>query len=124
MTTSPTPCIPIVVKHGNTVYHIQLDPLAALDPFRLIAEHIRIPSDRLKLIAKGKRYTRDNRHELVLVANMTLLSIGEQQEDETDVNLDDVDCIVRQVNVDRNAAVRALRLHPNVIDAILYLGNK
>ena len=124
---SATTSIPIAIKHGSTTYHIYLDnrsEIAKSDQFKLIAQHIHIPFDRLKLIYKGKRYTKENWHDLTLVENMTFLSIGEQHEDETDINSKDIDCLIQQMKVDRNTAVRALKLHPNPIDAILYLGNK
>lgn len=119
--------IPIAIKYGSTTYHMHLnnDPaLSKSDQFDLIAHHVHIPSDRLKLIFKGKRYTKENWPELSLVSNMTFLSIGEQAEDETDVDAKAIECIVKQMNVDRNTAVKALKLHPDTIDAILYLGNK
>jgi NACalpha-BTF3-like transcription factor len=55
---------------------------------------------------------------------MTFLGIGEQNEDETDINTKDIQCLMRQMKVDRNTAVKALKLHSNTIDAILSLGNK
>jgi NACalpha-BTF3-like transcription factor len=119
--------MPIIIKYGNTTYHMQLDTqsnLSKSEQFNMIAKHIHIPSDRLKLIYKGKRYTIDNWHDLSLIPNMNFLSIGEQNEDDTDVNTKDVECVMHQMNIDRNTVIRALKLHPNVIDAILYLGNK
>jgi NACalpha-BTF3-like transcription factor len=119
--------IPISIKHGGTTCHMHLDNQADLpkaEQFNLIASHIHIPSDHLKLIYKGKRYTKDNWQDLTLTSNMNFLSIGEQNEDETNVDSKDVECIMLQLKVDRNTAVRALKLHPNIIDAILYLGNK
>ncbi len=124
---SSSTSIPIVIKHGANTYHMMLDnrsDLSKIDQFNLIATHISIPSNRLKLIFKGKCYTLENWHNLLLMPNMTFLSIGEQNEDETNVNIQDVECLVRQLNLDRNTAIRALKLYPNVIDAILYLGNK
>lgn len=121
---SSTSSIPVVIKHGNTTYHMYLDDPDKSEQFNRIAQHVHIPSDRLKLICKGKRYTKENWHDLSLVPNMTFLSIGEQNEDETDINSKDIDCLMQQLKVDRNTAVRALKLHPNPIDAILYLGNK
>lgn len=118
---------PIVIKHGSTTYHMQLANAAdqnKVEQFRSIADYIRIPSDRLKLIYKGKKYSETNWNELTLVPQMTFLSVGEQHEDETDINSKDIECIMHQMNVDRNTAVRALKLHSDVIDAILYLGNK
>ena len=55
---------------------------------------------------------------------MIFLSIGEQVEDETGVNTKDIECIIHQMKVDRNTAVKTLKLYPDPIDAILYLGNK
>ncbi len=125
--TSSSPSIPISIKHGTTTYHMYLannSDLSKSDQFDLIANHIHIASDRLKLIHKGKRYTKENWHDLVLLPAMTFLSIGEQNEDETGVNAKDVECLIHQLKVDRNTAIKALKLHPNIIDAILYLGNK
>ncbi len=122
-----TSSIPISIKYGNTTYHIHLDNdpnLSKIDQFDIIANHIHISSDRLKLIYKGKRYTKENWHDLILLPNMIFLSIGEQNEDETDINPKDIDCIIHQMKVDRNTAIKALKLYPNIIDAILYLGNK
>jgi hypothetical protein len=105
--------------------HLDNQPdLSKTEQFNLIANYLRIPSDRLKLIHKGKRYTNETWKDLILVSNMVFLSIGEQNEDETDVNIKDVECLITQMKIDRNTAVKALKLHPNVIDAILYLGNK
>lgn len=119
--------IPITIKYGNTTYHMHLNNdanLSKTEQFDLIANHIRISSDHLKLICKGKRYTKENWHDLNLTSNMTFLSIGEQTEDETGVDTKDIECIMKQMNVDRNTAVKALKLYPDTIDAILYLGNK
>jgi hypothetical protein len=119
--------IPISIKYGNTTYHMHLDNqsnLSKSEQFDMIANYIHIPSDRLKLIYKGKRYTRDNWHDLILTSNMIFLSIGEQNEDDTDINSKDIECIMNQMKVDRNTAIKTLKLHSNIIDAILYLGNK
>ncbi|CAF1318698.1 unnamed protein product [Rotaria sordida] len=126
MTTSSN-FIPISIKYGNTTYHMHLDNqlnLSKLEQFNMIANHIHIPSDRLKLIYKGKRYTKENWQDLLLIPNMIFLSIGEQNEDETDISTKDIECIIQQMKVDRNTAIKTLKLYPNVIDAILYLGNK
>jgi NACalpha-BTF3-like transcription factor len=50
----------------------------------------------------------------------SFLSIAEQNEDENDIYLKDIECIMHQMKVDCNTAVRALKLHTNVIHAILY----
>jgi len=125
--TSSSTSVPISIKYGSTIYHMHLDNdpnLSKSEQFNMIANHIHIPSDRLKLIYKGKQYTKENWHNLSLTSNMTFLGIGEQNEDETDINTKDIECVMRQMKVDRNTAVKALKLHSNTIDAILYLGNK
>jgi hypothetical protein len=122
-----TSSIPISIKYGNTIYHIHLDNQSDVSKsaqFDLIANHLHISSDRLKLIHKGKQYTKENWKDLILVSNMNFLSIGEQNEDETNVNTKDIERLMEQMKVDRNTAVKTLKLHPDIIDAILYLGNK
>jgi hypothetical protein len=124
---SPSTSISISIKYGSTTYHMHLDDQltsSKSEQFDMIANHIRISSDRLKLIYKGKQYTKENWYNLSLTSNMTFLAIGEQNEDETDINTKDIECVMRQMKVDRNIAVKALKLHSNTIDAILYLGNK
>jgi hypothetical protein len=125
--TSSSTSIPISIKYGNTTYHMNLNNepnISKLEQFNMLANHIHISSDRLKLIYKGKRYTKENWHDLNLISNMIFLSIGEQNEDETDINTKDIECIMNQMKIDRNTAIKSLKLHPNIVDAILYLGNK
>lgn len=98
--------------------------LAKSDQFDSIANYIRISSDRLKLIYKGKQFTKETWSTLNLIPQMTFLAIGEQNEDETNIHSNDIECLMKQMNVDRNTAIKTLKLHPNIIDAILYLGNK
>lgn len=105
--------------------HLDTHPdLSKSDQFDSIANYIHISPTRLKLIYKGKQFTKETWPNLNLIPNMTLLSIGEQNEDETNVNTNDIECLMKQMNVDRNSAIKTLKLHPNIIDAILYLGNK
>ncbi|CAM4751582.1 unnamed protein product [Rotaria magnacalcarata] len=109
--------IPISIKYGSTTYHMRLDNQADLpksEQFNMIANHIHIPSDRLKLIYRGKRFTKDNWHDLPLLSNMNFLSIGEQNEDETDVDKKDIECVMHQMKIDRNAAIKALKIYPNM----------
>ena len=78
MTDTSNNLIPISIKYGPTTYHIHIDNQSnhsKSEQFDMIANHIRIPSDRLKLIYKGKRYTKDNWHDLFLIPNMIFLSI-------------------------------------------------
>ena len=51
-------------------------------------------------------------------------AIGEVAENEDGLESGHIDCIMTRLGVDRNQAVKALRQTGDVVDAILYLGNK
>ena len=52
-------------------------------------------------------------------------AIGEVSENEDGLETGHIDCIMSRTGVERNDAVKALReTQGDVIDAILYLGNK
>ncbi|CAF3365526.1 unnamed protein product [Rotaria sp. Silwood2] len=100
--------------------HLDNQPnLSKAEQFNMIANHIHISSDRLKLIYKGKRYTKENWQNLSLISNMTFLSIGKQNEDEADMNTKDIECIMQQMKVDRNTAIKTLKYYSTTYDQLI-----
>lgn len=51
------------------------------------------------------------------------LAFGEVSESEEGLENTDIDLIVKQLDVERNLAVKVLRKTGNVLDAILEIGN-
>ena len=49
---------------------------------------------------------------------------GERAESEEGVNSTDIDIIMKQLRVDRNTAVKALKSTGDVVDAMLEISNK
>ncbi|KAJ8028425.1 hypothetical protein HOLleu_30645 [Holothuria leucospilota] len=84
---------------------------------------IRVPAEKLKLIHKGRKINKDNILEVVK-ERAVFQAIGVEALSEEGLNSESVSYIMGQMNVDRNSAITALRLKGDVIDAILYLGNK
>ncbi|XP_038055133.1 uncharacterized protein LOC119727351 [Patiria miniata] len=88
-----------------------------------ISEEIRIPMDKLKLVHKGKLVNKQNAKDFVK-DKAVFQAIGEMSESEEGLDPSQIDRIMSKIRVERNEAIRALRLKGDVIDAILYLGNK
>lgn len=88
-----------------------------------ISRKIRVPADELKLIHKGRKI---NKNSILEVAKERAVfqAIGVETLSEEGLNSESVSYIMRQMNVDRNSAIAALKLKGDVVDAILYLGNK
>ncbi|XP_011660484.1 uncharacterized protein LOC100893269 [Strongylocentrotus purpuratus] len=82
-----------------------------------------IPLEQMKLIHKGKLMNPDNIHES-LTDRAVFQAIGEVAENDEGLSGKDITCVMDQMKVDRNTAIKALRNTKNAIDAILYLGNK
>eukprot|EP00057_Strongylocentrotus_purpuratus_P010240 XP_011664714.1 PREDICTED: uncharacterized protein LOC100889826 isoform X1 [Strongylocentrotus purpuratus] len=82
-----------------------------------------IPFEQMKLIHKGKLMNPDIIHE-TLKDRAVFQAIGEVAENEEGLSGKDITCVMDQMKVDRNTAIKALRNTKNAIDAILYLGNK
>ena len=92
------------------------------DVFKFIACKLHIAVDRLKLIHKGALLTRDTicTH---IKPKALFRAIGEPCEDESGVDVDEIDVIMSKLDVSRDRAVRALKESDDVLDAMLRIGN-
>lgn len=89
-----------------------------------IASRTRIPVDKMKVIHKGRLMNAEN-VMAVIKPNALFQVIGETMENEDGLESHDIDVVKQQAGVERNNAIRALRaVNGDVIEAILYLGNK
>lgn len=93
------------------------------DIFKIFSNKLKIPYEKIKVIHKGKIITIDS--IVQVVSNKAIFQvIGEQAANEDGLDIGDVDLLMRQMGVDRNAAVTALRKSGDVLDAIIDLGKK
>jgi hypothetical protein len=84
---------------------------------------LHIPVERLKLIHKGQLQT-----ELTIVENLkpnsVFLAFGEMAESEDGLEAEDIELIMKQLSVERNVAIKALRKTNCLVDAIFEIGNE
>ena len=90
---------------------------------KMIAHRTQIPLDKLKLIHKGKMVKRRELPDVVK-NKAVFQAIGEQAESEAGLEARDVEVLMKQLSVERNEAIKALRQEGDVLDAILCFANK
>lgn len=115
--------IKIYIKHNK----VKSELMVSLNDngssvLQIISDQLSIPVSKLKLINKGKIATCDNIKDM-LFNKAVFLAFGEIAESEDDLEQSDIDLIVKQLNVDRNLAIKSLRKTGNVVDAIIEIGN-
>ena len=117
--------IPIIVKAHKTKLHLNMNPnQSPEDMFRDVALKTNVPVDKMKLIHKGKLMTNANLKEAIKPKAIFQV-LGEAAESEDGLDSRDIDVIMRQVHVDKNTAIRALRVSGgDLVQAILDLTSK
>ena len=116
--------VSITVKASKTKHKLSLQTnWCAPDILKYISYSVQIPLDKLKLICKGCLLTKENIVNFVK-EKAVFQAIGEKAEDEVGLDNTDIDVLMRQLHVDRNDAIKALKEKGDVIDAMLYIGNK
>lgn len=115
--------VTIIVKHNKCKHELSVQKkLPGKASLQVISNALCIPVSKLKLIHKGKMATSDNIHGM-LCDKALFLAFGEVSESEEGLEKTDIDLIVKQLDVERNLAVKILRKTGNVLDAILEIGN-
>ncbi|XP_044124553.1 nascent polypeptide-associated complex subunit alpha-like [Bufo gargarizans] len=90
------------------------------ETFLFLCRHLRIPPEKIRLVCRGKIVTKDNLSSFI--ANGAIFqAFGEEAEDETGLDVRDIEVLMNQLSVERNVAVKALRKTGDLIDAILYV---
>ncbi|XP_076071147.1 uncharacterized protein LOC143042625 isoform X2 [Mytilus galloprovincialis] len=93
------------------------------DIFKVFSNKLNISYEKIKVINKGKILTFDTIASAI--SNKAIFQvIGEQAANEDGLDTGDVDVLMKQMGVDRNEAVMALRKCGDVVDAIIELGKK
>ena len=115
--------VTIIVKHNKVKHELTVATTEDGDSIlQIISDTVSIPRSKLKLIHKGKIATRDNMKDMVFDKAL-FLAFGEVSESEEGLEKTDIDLIVKQLDVERNLAIRILRKTGNVLDAIIEIGN-
>ncbi|XP_078544803.1 uncharacterized protein LOC144829487 [Lissotriton helveticus] len=114
----------IRVKYNHIKHELKI-PKNAIEeePLAHIANHLRIPAEKMRLICKGKQMHREN-ISLFLKANAIFQAFGEQAESEDGLEVKDIEVLMAQMSVERSVAVKALRKTGDLIDAIFYVSDR
>ncbi|XP_063956477.1 SET domain-containing protein 14-like [Lytechinus pictus] len=116
--------VTVTVKTSKQKHHVTLDRSSTgTDLLADISRTVCIPVQQMKLIHRGKIMNPENIRD-TLKEKAVFQAIGEVAENEEGLSGKDITCVMSQIKVDRNTAIKALRQKGNAIDAILYLGNK
>ena len=113
----------VYVKYAKVKHKVEINfPCMGHQALEHFSRVLHIPLERLKLIHKGQLQTQYNIMER-LKQNSVYLAFGEMNESEDGLEAEDIELIMKQLSVERNVAIRALRKTNCVIDAILEIGN-
>jgi NACalpha-BTF3-like transcription factor len=91
--------------------------------YRFLSHQLQIPSDKLKVIHKGKIVKADSIRECI-EKKAVFQVLGEKAEDASGIDDRDIELMMRQLRISRNEAIVALKEHGDVVDAILAIGRK
>ncbi|KXJ28382.1 Zinc finger MYND domain-containing protein 10 [Exaiptasia diaphana] len=122
-TTQSQNSIVIFIKHNKVKSPLELKmPQDSAFLFQKISDFVRIPVSKLKLVCKGKIITMENISSSVH-HKAVFLALGEVSECEDGLDKGDIETLMRQLNIERNIAVRALKKTGSLLDAIFDVGN-
>ncbi|CAB4017678.1 Hypothetical predicted protein [Paramuricea clavata] len=113
----------VYVKYAKKKHKVELGlPCTGLQVLEHFSRVLHVPIGRLKLIHKGKLQT-----ELTILGrlkpNAVFLAFGEIAESEDGLEPEDIELIMKQLSVERNVAIKALRKTNCLVDAIFEIGN-
>jgi hypothetical protein len=113
----------VYVKYAKEKHKVQLRlPCTGVQVIEHFSRILHVPVERLKLIHKGKLQTESTILES-LKPNSVFLAFGEVAESEDGLEAEDIELIMKQLSVERNVAIKALRKTNSLIDAIFEIGN-
>ncbi|KAG9478442.1 hypothetical protein GDO78_013457 [Eleutherodactylus coqui] len=108
-------------RHGRSELKVPKSE-SGEESFLFLCHHLRIPPEKIRLVCRGKIVTKDNIS--TFMTNGTVFqAFGEEAEDETGLDVRDIEVLMDQLSVERNVAVKALRKTGDLIDAILYVSD-
>lgn len=89
--------------------------------FKLISQNTRIPVTDMKVIIKGRVVTPEDITDCISQKTLIMV-LGVKAESSEGLNEKDIDCLMAQMNVDRNMAIKSLKKSGSLLDAMLTLG--
>ena len=117
------PSVGVNVKYAKAKYRVELALVyTGKQVFEEFSRVTKVPVTGIKVIHKGKLQT-----EMSVLGNVaenaTFFVIGQMAEDEEGLDTGDIELIMKQLSVERNVAVKALRKTNCLLDAIFEIGN-
>ncbi|XP_050417074.2 uncharacterized protein LOC126830702 [Patella vulgata] len=121
---SDHPSFQITVKFFKQRHKIDInDNWTSDEILKYLSCELEIPLEKIKIIHKGKLLTREIIRENIGPKSVLQL-IGEKAANEQGLDKRDIDVMMKQLGVERNAAVNTLRQKGDLIDAIIEAANK
>lgn len=121
--TSTMDTFNITVKHRGKKINVNINAeWPGTFIMKLISSETSVPLDKVKVIIKGKIQTQDT-IATSLHANALIMLIGETCEASDGVDERDISCLMSQMGVSRNQAVKSLRKCDSLLDAMMDVGN-
>ncbi|KAK6173572.1 hypothetical protein SNE40_016997 [Patella caerulea] len=121
---SDHPFFQITVKFFKQRHKIDInDSWTSDEILKYLSCQLEIPLEKIKIIHKGKLLTREIIRENIGPKSVLQL-IGEKAANEQGLDKRDIDVMMKQLGVERNAAVNTLRQKGDLIDAIIEAANK
>ena len=114
----------VKVKYAKEKHKVEISlPCTGQQALEHFSSILHVPLEKLKLIHKGKLQT----HVTImhkLKPNSVFLALGEMAANEDGLEAEDIELIMKQLSVERNVAIKALRKTNCVVDAIFEIGNE
>eukprot|EP00802_Teleaulax_amphioxeia_P019391 Tamp_19622.p1 GENE.Tamp_19622~~Tamp_19622.p1 ORF type:complete len:224 (+),score=22.00 Tamp_19622:540-1211(+) len=87
--------------------------------FREVSSTLQVHLDSMKLICKGQKLTAANLH--TVEENGLILCLGKAMQDATGCDERDIQCLIAQLGLDRDASILLLKRHDfDLVDAMLH----
>lgn len=121
--TQHPPDTEISVKAGSQKLKLYVNPEWSGEfTLKYLSSHTRIALDEMRVIIKGKVHTAES--VSTALTNKTLVMVlGTPVVDSTGVDERDIECLMRQMDIDRNKAITSLKKTNSLVDSIVDIGN-
>ena len=109
----------VSIKCNKTKHNLKIQTSwTGNEIFKFLSHSLKVPLEKLKIIHKGKVLNEETIGETVKDKAVYQV-IGEQAESEDGLDQRDIEVMMKQLGIDRNGAVKALKKSGDLIDAML-----
>ena len=109
----------VTVKSNKVKHELKVqNSWSGNEVLKFLSYSVKVPLENLKVIHKGKVLNEETIVE-TLKDKSVYQVIGEQAESETGLDQRDINVMMKQLGVDRNSAIKALKKNDDLIDAML-----